>query len=78
MLSFRRKTSKIEYWCSMRRLSFGFEEVDAKNLGDCLKQKGWTSTYGYHKAFLSNIKKRDALIYHLNDCDIDMNNSNKK
>ena len=49
-----------------------------KNLGDCLKQKGWTSTYGYHKAFLSNIKKRDALIYHLNDCDIDMNNSNKK
>ena len=56
----------------------GFEEVDAKNLGDCLKQKGWTSTYGYHKALLSNIKKGDALIYHLNDCDIDMNNSNKK
>ena len=32
-----------------------------KNLGDCLKQKGWTSTYGYHKAFLSDIKKGDAV-----------------
>ena len=31
-----------------------------KNLGDCLKQKGWTSTYGYHKALLSNIKKGDV------------------
>ena len=50
-----------------------------KNLVNCLKQKGWTSTYGYHKALLSNIKKGDVPIYHLNDCDIDINkNSNKK
>ena len=47
----------------------GFEEVGAKNLGDCLKQKGWTSTCGYHKAPPSNIKVGDVLIYHLNDCD---------
>ena len=63
----------------MRRLSLWIWRVDAKNLGDCLKQKGWTSTYGYHKALLSNIKKGDVPIYHLNDCDIDINkNSNKK
>ena len=47
----------------------GFEEVGAKNLGDCLKKKGWTSTCGYQKAPPSNIQKGDVLIYHSGSCD---------
>ena len=46
----------------------GFEEPGAKNLGDCLKKKGWTSTCGYHQKPPSNIKKGDVLIYHSDGC----------
>ena len=46
----------------------GFEEVGAKRLGDCLKEKGWTRTCGYLQAPPSNIKAGDALIYHKDNC----------
>ena len=46
----------------------GFEEPGAKNLGDCLKSKGWTSTCGKQLAPPSNIQKGDVLIYHATSC----------
>ena len=46
----------------------GFEEVGAKNLGDCLQKHGWTSTCGKNKAPPSNIQKGDVLIYHKGSC----------
>ena len=47
----------------------GWEEVGAKRLGDCLQDKGWTSTCGYLKEPPSNIKEGDVLIYHEGSCD---------
>ena len=47
----------------------GFEEVGAKNLGDCLKKKGWTSKCGKHMSPPSNIQAGDVLIYHAGGCD---------
>ena len=47
----------------------GFEEVGAKRLGDCLKEKGWTSTCGKNKAPPANLKVGDVLIYHGSSCD---------
>ena len=47
----------------------GFEEPEAKSLGDCLKSKGWTSTCGKNKDPPSNIDKGDVLIYHKSSCD---------
>ena len=46
----------------------GFEEIGAKNLGDCLQRHGWTSTCGKNKAPPSNIQKGDVLIYHKGSC----------
>ena len=46
----------------------GFEEIGAKNLGDCLQKKGWTSTCGYHQEPPSNIQIGDVLIYHSGGC----------
>lgn len=47
----------------------GWEEVGAKRLGSCLKEKGWTSTCGYLQTPPSNIKEGDVLIYHEDNCD---------
>ena len=47
----------------------GFEEIWAKNLGDCLKKKGWTSKYGKRMSPPSNIQIGDVLIYHAGSCD---------
>ena len=47
----------------------GFEEVGAKNLGDCLKKKGWTSKCGKHMSPPSNIQAGDVLIYHAGGCE---------
>ena len=46
----------------------GFEEVGARNLGDCLQQKGWTSNCGKYLAPPSNIQAGDVLIYHAGSC----------
>jgi len=53
---------------SCRGIPCGWEEVGAKRLGDCLEEKGWTSTCGYLKAPPSNIKAGDVLIYHAGSC----------
>jgi len=47
----------------------GFEEVGAKNLGDCLRKHGWTSTCGKNQGPPGNIQKGDVLIYHTSSCD---------
>ena len=47
----------------------GFEEIMAKRLGLCLKEKGWTRTCGYKQKPPSNIKAGDVLIYHADSCD---------
>ena len=54
---------------SCRGYPCGFEEIGAKRLGDCLKEKGWKSTCGYLLKPPSNIKEGDVLIYHKNNCD---------
>ena len=54
---------------SCRGYPCGWEEVGAKRLGDCLKEKGWTSTCGYLQTPPSNIKEGDVLIYHSGSCD---------
>ena len=46
----------------------GFEEVGAKNLGDCLQKKGWTSKCGHLLSPPSNIQAGDVLIYHSGGC----------
>ena len=46
----------------------GWEEVGAKRLGDCLVEKGWTSTCDYLLGPPSNIKAGDVLIYHSGNC----------
>ena len=53
---------------SCRGYPCGFEEVGAKRLADCLKEKGWTSTCGYHQKPPSNIKEGDVLIYSYDGC----------
>ena len=54
---------------SCRGYPCGWEEVGAKRLGDCLREKGWTSTCGYHQSPPSNLKVGDVLIYHSGSCD---------
>ena len=46
----------------------GFEEPGAWELGNCLQEKGWTSTCGYLMKPPSNIKAGDVLIYHAGSC----------
>ncbi|GAK57753.1 hypothetical protein U27_04720 [Candidatus Vecturithrix granuli] len=46
----------------------GREEIGAKNLGDCLVQKGWTRTCGYHQAPPADIQVGDVLVYHTGSC----------
>jgi hypothetical protein len=45
-----------------------FEEPGAKNLGDCLQERGWTSTCGYLQEPPDYIKPGDVLIYHTEGC----------
>lgn len=53
---------------SCRGYPCGFEEVGAKRLADCLKEKGWTSTCGYLQKPPSNLKVGDVLIYASDGC----------
>ena len=53
---------------SCRGYPCGWEEVGAKRLADCLKEKGWTSTCSYQQKPPSNIKAGDVLIYHSGSC----------
>ncbi|MBP7867222.1 MAG: amidase domain-containing protein, partial [Acidobacteria bacterium] len=46
----------------------GREEIGAKNLGDCLVQKGWTRTCGYLQAPPANIAVGDVIVYHSGSC----------
>ena len=54
---------------SCRGYPCGWEEIGAKRLGDCLIEKGWTSTCGLNKKPPTNIKVGDVLIYHAGSCD---------
>ena len=47
----------------------GFEEIGAKNLGDCLQLRGWSSTCGYLQPPPAEIQPGDVLIYHSSGCD---------
>ena len=47
----------------------GWEEIGAKRLGDCLKDKGWKSSCGLNKKPPSDLKAGDVLIYHAGSCD---------
>ncbi len=46
----------------------GREEIGAKNLGDCLVQKGWVRTCGYQQSPPPNVAVGDVLIYHVSSC----------
>ena len=53
---------------SCRGYPCGWEEVGAKRLADCLKEKGWTSTCGKNQKPPSNIAVGDVLIYSSDGC----------
>lgn len=53
---------------SCRGFPCGWEEVGAKRLGDCLVEKGWTSTCDYLLEPPSYIREGDVLVYHSGDC----------
>ena len=46
----------------------GFEVTGQKELGDCLQEKGWISTCGYHLSPPSYIMAGDVIIYHSGEC----------
>ena len=46
----------------------GFEVIGQKELGDCLQEKGWISTCGYHLSPPSYIMAGDVIIYHSGKC----------
>lgn len=60
--------SKLVDTPNCRGYPCGFEEPGAKRLGDCLRDKGWTSSCDYLKKPPSNIKAGDVLIYHAGSC----------
>jgi hypothetical protein len=60
--------SKLVNTPNCRGYPCGFEEPGAKRLGDCLRDKGWTSSCDYLKKPPSNIKEGDVLIYHAGSC----------
>lgn len=53
---------------SCRGYPCGWEEPGAQRLGECLKEKGWSSVCGYLLEPPSYIKAGDVLIYHSGSC----------